>query len=605
MLSAVIQRHPLIVAGLLLALGTTSAYAAPPIMPVSQIRSGQKGYGLSVFKGYKIERFSVEVIDVLKNFLPKQDIILMRGDHAVLRRAGVLGGMSGSPIYLDGKLVGALAYGWRWSKEPIFGVTPIANMLPLFQRKTRGPDKILRVARAKDPVARSRLRRLLASLEQRTDPFAKLRWKLPKRAKTRGDVLQRVSVPLSVAGMPTSSLPELRQAFARYGFEPVQGGGTGKAGSGPKRYEQGSAIGVSLVRGDIAMTGTGTVTYVQGKKVIAFGHSMFNAGEIYLPMTTAKINHTLASVSRSFKLSSPSRRLGVLVQDRQPGIMADTQKTIAMVPMKVTLKSKRNTSVYKAELAKHRFLTPSLVRSVLSKSIKEAMSDVEATTFTMTSSFAFKGHPTLTIKEDNYTSGGLRAGLFFSRGLRAIRTMTTNPLAEVDLQRIDVKIEVTFGKRPLTLLSLRAPSSVVRPGETIRLEATLREYGGKKVQRSFPLTIPTSMDSGILMVELAGGRYVRPDRATPENVDQLIAYLKKSYPGRSAVLSLYLPTRGLSMGGRVLKDLPPSVLDSLRAGTVTKDQKLLKTTLRRVFSTQRLIAGRERIRLRVQSEVTP
>ncbi|PID39000.1 MAG: hypothetical protein CSB49_02635 [Proteobacteria bacterium] len=604
MLPAVIQRHPLIVAGLLLALGTTSAYAAPSIMPVAQIRSGQKGYGLSVFKGYKIERFSVEVIDVLKNFLPKQDIILMRGDHAVLRRAGVLGGMSGSPIYLNGKLVGALAYGWRWSKEPIFGVTPIGNMLPLFQRKTRGPDKTLRVAR-NDPVTRSRLRRLLASLEQRTDPFAKLRWRLPRRSKPRGNVLQRVSVPLSVAGMPTSSLPELRQAFARYGFEPVQGGGTGKANQGPKRYEQGSAIGVSLVRGDISMTGTGTVTYVKGTKVVAFGHSMFNAGEIYLPMTTAKINHTLASVSRSFKLSSPSRRLGVLIQDRQPGVMADTAQTVSMVPMTVTLKSKLHRSVYKMRLAKHRLLTHSLVRSVLTKSIKEAMSDVAPSTYTMTSSYSFKGHPTLTIKEENYTSGGLRMGLFFSRGVRAIRAMTTNPIAEVDLQRIDVEIDVTFGKRPLTLLSLRTPASVVKPGQTIRLEATLREYGGKKVKRTFPLTIPTSMDSGILMVELAGGRYVRPDRATPETVDQLIAYLKKGYPGRSAVLSLYLPTQGLAMGGRVLADLPPSVLDSLRAGTTTSDKNLLKTKLRRVFSTQRLIAGRERIRLRVQSEVSP
>jgi hypothetical protein len=603
MLSAVIHRHPLIVAGLLLALGTTSAYAAPPTMPVAQVRSGQKGYGLSVFKGFKVERFSVEVIDVLKNFLPKQDIILMRGDHPVLRRAGVLGGMSGSPIYLQGKLVGALAYGWRFSKEPIFGVTPIGNMLKLFKRKTRGPDSTLRVAR-KDPVARSRLRRLLASLDRRSDPFAKLRWRLPKRAKARGDVLRRVNVPLSVAGMPASSLPELRQAFSRYGFEPLQGGGTGNDKQGPKRYEQGSAIGVSLVRGDIAMTGTGTVTYVQGKKVVAFGHSMFNAGEIYLPMTTARINHTLASLSRSFKLSSPGRRLGVLVQDRQPGIMADTSKTISMVPMTLTLKSKLDTSVYKLQLAKHRFLTASLVRSVITKSVKEAMSDVAPATYTMTSSCTFKGHPTLTIKEENFTSGGLRMGLFFSRGVRAIRTMSTNPLAKVDLERIDIKIEVTFGKRPLTLLSLRAPSSTVRPGETIRIEATLREYGGKKVKRSFPLTIPSSMQSGILMVELAGGRYVRPDRATPENVKQLIAYLKKGYPGRSAVLSLYLPTRGLSMGGRVLEDLPPSVLDSLRAGTVTATQNLLKTKLRRVFATQQLIAGRGRIRLRVQSEVT-
>lgn len=603
MLPSVTHRPISIAVGLLFILGASQVRAAPPTLSVDQIHAGQKGYGLTVFRGFKVERFSVEVIDVLKNFLPKQDIILMRGDHAVLRRAGVLGGMSGSPIYLDGKLVGALAYGWRFSKEPIFGVTPIRSMLPLFSRKTRLRPGKPAPRRHLSAVERSHMHRLLARLSERTDPFAKLRWPQKKRPTPRA-MLVPTSVPLSVSGMPSSSMPELRQAFARYGFEPLQGGGTGKA-EGPTTYSNGGAIGVALVSGDIAMTGTGTVTYKQGHKVIAFGHSMFNAGEVYLPMVTAKIVHPLASLSRSFKLSSPARQIGSLVQDRQQGIMADVTRKAVMVPMTVTIKSKRSQSVYHVKLAKHRFLTSTLVRSVLTKSVKEAMSDVAPASFSIKTRFLIKGHPAVTIRENNYTSGGLRMGLFSSRGVRAIRALLNNPFEDADLQRVDIEIAATFGKRPLTLVGLRAPASVVHPGDTVNLEALFREYGGKKVTRRFPFKVPATMESGILLVEVASGRRVRPDLPTPENLSQLLKLLQKSYPGRSAVLSVYLPTQGLAMNGRVLADLPSSVLDSLRSGTVTRNQRLLKTKLRQVFATPELIAGRERIRLRVQSEVTP
>lgn len=599
---AVTQRYAPLAVGLLLALGATSAAAAPATLDVANIRPGQKGYGLTVFRGFKVERFQVEVIDVLRNFLPKQDIILMRGDHAVLRRAGVLGGMSGSPIYLDGKLVGALAYGWRFSKEPIFGVTPIANMLQILKRKARGPAQA--GALVADSAARSkaRVRRLLARLADRTDPFVKLGWPRPRRRWPKSSVLVPVSVPLSVAGLSPRALPNLKRAFAAYGFEPLQGGGTGKV-EGPKKFEVGGAIGVRLVSGDVAMTGTGTVTHMQGNKVLAFGHSMFNAGEIYLPVVSAKIIHPLASVSRSFKLSTPARQLGMLMQDRQAGIMADTTGRVAMIPMTVNIKSAKASSTYKVQLAKHKFLTPSLVRNVLTAAVKEAMSDVAASTFSMTTRFSLKGLPSATIREDNFSSGGLRLGLYFSRGVRALQAVTNNAFAPAALERVDIDIDVTFGQRPQELIALSVGNSVAAPGSTVQLEARFRDFGGKESTRTFPVKIPRDMRGGIIVLELAGGRYTRPDTPTPKNLRQLLAYVQQGYSGKSLVLSIYLPTEGLTMDGRVLKDLPESVLDTLRSGTTTGDEQVLKTKVRRIFDAGRLISGRKQIRLRVKSEV--
>ena len=222
----------------------TPVDALPDIYPLENVRPGQKGYGISVFYGFKIERFEVEVIDVMHNFLPKQSIILMKADHPVLRKTGVVGGMSGSPIYIDGKMVGALAYGWRFAKEPIIGVTPIQNMLDLLKLKPRGKSKAAYVDRRYgNPEGVSPLR-----LNPQNDAW----WKLPKPrlgliagrgTNSNHANLIPATVPLSAAGFSREGLAVLKEIFTPYGFEPMIGGGTGRV-EGPTRFQTGGAIAV-------------------------------------------------------------------------------------------------------------------------------------------------------------------------------------------------------------------------------------------------------------------------------------------------------------------------------------------------------------------------
>jgi hypothetical protein len=578
----------------------------PPTIPIEQIKPGMTGYGLTVFSGFKVERFKVRVISVLKNFLPKQDLFLVYVDHPRVRKTGVQGGMSGSPIYIQGKLAGALAYGWRFSKEPVAGITPIADMFKLLGRKARGPGKSGYASRieGRSSKAVDRLARLTGLRRDRW-------WKLPfsqPRPRPR-TMLTPVAVPLNVAGFGTETLPMLRESFASYGFEPVQGGGTGKA-EGPAKYEPGGAVGVQLVAGDMAMVGTGTVTWTGVRRILGFGHRMFNAGEIYIPAVTARINHTLASVARSFKLSSPARVIGALVQDRQAGILVDTKQKIGTVPMTVTMRTteggKTVKRVFRAQLARHRMLTPTLAATVLSSAIAEAIPDVTHATMKVTARLTVKGYPQVKLVDHLYADSGARmAVVLFSRGVRAVRSVLNNPFTPAQVQRVDFDVQVNYGRDVVAITGLRVSSSEVDPGDRINLVVTFRPYSGHEFTKTYPLKIPRSISGALLKVEVASGGVVRPDRATPQNLRQYLKDIELGYSARSLVVSVYTPTQGVKLRGRVIKDLPASVIDALNTGTHIRKGKLFSTAVRQVHGTRRVITGKNQIRIRVRNEVTP
>ena len=583
---------------MLLCCGSVSA-APLQTIPIEEIKPGQVGYGLTVFRGFKVERFRVEVIDVMKNFLPKQDIFLVRIDHPVLRKTGVVGGMSGSPIMINGKLAGALAYGWRFSKEPITGITPIKNMMRLLKYKPRGPRK------AGYAQLRGAGRRPVDRLAMRSVARSGRWWKLPglRPLATPSSQLMPVSVPLNAAGFSAESMGLLKESFRRYGFEPMQGGGTGVT-EGPSKFTPGSSIGVQMARGDVSLAATGTVTWVGPRRVLGFGHRMFNAGEIYIPTTTSKIIHTLASVSRSFKIGRPARVVGSLVQDRQAGIMADTSKQIGTIPMTITMRAPGRKQVYKVNLARHRLLTPSLVRTVMSNALSEAMSDVAHVTFTVTSRISVKGHPQLKLVEHGYAASGVRFPiLLFSKGTRVIRKLTNNDFEPATIERLDFDIKVQFANKLVQIKALRTDASFVDPGTTVNLHVTFKPFAGPTFTKSYPLKIPRDAGGTVLVAEVASGAVTRPEVAPPENFKQLLAALQKLYPARSVVVSLQLPTSGLALKGRLIRDLPNSVMDALNTGTQVQAKRVFRTVSRKVHATQSIIAGKQQLRLRVRNEV--
>jgi hypothetical protein len=610
MLNIKTPRSSLFPTALLLALSLSSvleqAARAQEIIPIDRIKPGMKGYGLTVFTGFKVERFEVEVIDVLKNFLPKQDLFLVRASHPILSKSGVVGGMSGSPIYLEGKLAGALAYGWRFAKEPIAGITPISSMLDLRKVKLRGPkdstggkEGVGAAPGAGQRGAAGTLGALSASLFRL--PLAAVPAPAPEA------LLAQVAVPLSVAGFTPESMALIRESFEGLGFEPVQGGGGGgRAGEGPSKFEQGGALGVQLVRGDMNLSATGTVSWMRGREVMAFGHRMFNAGEIYLPVVTARIAHTLANVQRSFKISSPLREIGCLVLDRQAGIVADTDKRTSMVPISIVMTVDGEKRVFKADVVRHKLLTPNLVANVLSGALTEALPDVASATYRIATRFSVKGYPPVLLEDHLHATAGVRiTAPLFSRGPMAIRKVLDNEFAPAFLERVDFDIDVKFSTDLVEITGIKIASNTVDPGGKIDLEVTYRPFDGKDFTKAYSIRVPRTMAGTLLAVDVASGTMVRPDRAPPQNLGDLLKEIESGYPSKSVVVSLSTPTEGLKLRGNLLRDLPASVLDALATSSEARTEETMQTVNRQVLPTQQIVTGRKMIRVRVNPEVQP
>ena len=592
---------------MLLAYSTAGADA--PTMPVSEIRPGQQGYGLTVFSGFKVERFSVTVVDVLRGFLPKQDIILIRMDHPRLRKTNVVGGMSGSPIYINDRLVGALAYGWRFAKEPIAGVTPIASMRRLLRRKLRGPvPDTLRKQAARNssrsifrqsPILSAR--RLAWSRQVRHDReyFAPVGGSKQMASASR---LVPLSVPLSVAGLSPAGVEALERAFSHYGFSAVQGGGTGSQ-EGPSRFSAGSAIGIQLVSGDISVSGTGTVTEVRGKHVLAFGHPALNAGELYLPVVGARINHTLANTARSFKLSSPTRVLGTLVQDRQAAIVADTSRRTHTTALRVMVRANGERYVFRTTIARHPLLTPSLTQMVVTSALSQALSDTDHATYRMRTRIKATGLPVLEMHDEQYSAGGVgRGALYLTRGLAAVRRLIDNPYRHVSVTRIAIDIDVKFGQRALSIVDVRLPANRVETGSAVALTVVYRPFNGQEFQKTYAVKIPAGLAGTVLGLDISGGSYVRPPYAKSTNFDQYLRNFQRYYPARSLVVGIRVPEQGVRFAGHLITDLPGSIDDSFNMGTTQRREGAYKAVRHKVFDTQQVIVGRKQVRLRVNRE---
>lgn len=562
---------------------SASGLAAPAIYPLKDVRPGQQGYGLSVFQGTTPERFGISVIGVVRQFLPKQDLILIRMKHPVTDEAGIIAGMSGSPIYIDDRVVGAVAYGFPFTKGPIAGVTPIEAMLEELQRPLRGPERT--------PMAMLR-----------SHWFDRLPWPTQPAAPSVGAV--RVSLPLSAAGFPETVVGDMERLFAPWNVQPMQGGGTGDALGGPTRFEPGAAIGVQLARGDISLVGTGTVTYVDGKHVLAFGHPFFGAGETYMPIVAANIHMVVPSVQRSFKLSSPLRELGTLVQDRQSTIVGETDRRIPMLPIRLEINSPSDTPrVFQAEIVRHRTLTPMLASLVALSGVRQACSDVADVLVSIRGRLQLRGHDALTLETRAFSRAGVNAGMVASsRPLEALSLLLNNRFEPAVVERVDLEVSADYRSDFAEIEEIRLPSDDVEPGTRMTLEVVVRSYGGGRETVRVPFDIPIALAGKTIKVVAATGATMEPDRAPPENLEDLLGWLKQDYPDDAIVVALHTGEEGVTLRGSVLPELPTSVIDVLKPGASSRRGLSQRASARVLVPHKGMVFGRAEVDIRVRKE---
>lgn len=596
-------------------LSAAIAQSSSSFIHVDEVRPGMKGYGLSVFRGTEPERFDVEVIDVLRNFRPNQDMILIRTPHPLLDRARGVAGMSGSPIYLDGRLAGAYAYGWSYGVDPVVGVTPIANMLAELGRPVRldmfPGAKPLPTWPQAESGSRTPSTERLAGLppfrgEQPVTAFSAIRALEQQRARAAGPVgLYHATTPIMLGGLDDSVANMLAEELAPLGFVATQSStGAGSQG-GPKHFEPGGAVAVELARGDIAMTAVGTVTYVgQGGRTLAFGHPMMEAGATGLPTATARILHVLVSEVRSFKIAESARPLGALVQDRQSAIVIDPDIAAARIPVRVKIKGATGApkTEWQVEVASHRILTPAIVFGVIANAVKSTAGDVEDVVFRARSKIGIEGHGVVALDEQGFSSTGAASAMMFSQ-LRMFALMEAAFANVFETSRptsVDLELDLQPGRDVYQISDASVAYDQVDPGEDVTLYVRLRRVDRPDTIRAVKVLIPKAAAGQTIRVTVAAGNQVAIEQPRPGSLDDLIEQTQRRYPATSLVVALQMPTRGLRFEGHVVDSLPPSALNSLQLVSATGDSQPFITQSRTEIEMQQVVVGGVNLTLRVR-----
>ena len=579
------------------------------------------GEALTVFQGTKPEPFKVRVISIMRQFLPKQDVILIRAEDPRVEFSGIAAGMSGSPVYVGGRLMGAIAYGWSFSKEPLGGVTPIETMLAERNRPRRSnrdlfteiaPDGLRTLTLAEGGAGGAAV--AIAAV-CRQSAGATTRSVAGTGAGTGAGSpephLVRVAVPLSVSGFDPRVMGELPAEFRAEGLVPVQGAGVGglrtrnDKGAAAGRLQPGSAIGIELVRGDMSMVGTGTVTYIDHDGVLAFGHPMFGAGEIYLPLVEAEIHAILPSVSQSMKLSSPVREVGALVQDRQSCVVGDLGARATMVPITVRISGPgAPPRLFRAEVARNRRLTPALASLVISNALMDAEPDVAEMVVTVNSTVGIRGRKPLELRDEIFAPEGVsRLSLAGTRGVRALGDLLGNPFQPVILDRLDVDVRVEYRRDVAEIVAVSLPGDEVRPGEAVRLRVTLRPYNGAEYTEIIPVVIPRTLAGGTTRIEVAAGSVAKPDTVPAESLSTYVDNFRRYFAPMSIVVGVQTADDGAALHGRLLPDLPGAAADTLRPGNQTRRAEAYRVVDRTVHPTTHLVTGRQEITVYVRDDV--
>jgi hypothetical protein len=586
------------------------------VMPIDQIRRGMKGYGLTVFEGTKPERFDVEVIDVLRNFRPKQEIVLVKTKHPRLEVAKVVAGMSGSPIYIDGKMIGAYAYGWTFGAEPIAGVTPIRAMLdemelPLPDTINGWPLKLLpsgakQAKKAGASSVRGRFDGELGRYDVRKHAEQVARAvAAPSPAPVR-----RVATPLLVGGLTPSAISLAGELLAPLGLEPLQaGGGGGKPeADAPTRYEDGGAIGVELIRGDMSATGLGTVTRVEGDRLVAFGHPMMEAGVTALPTAIGRVLWVLASEQRSFKIGMPVRPVGAMVNDRQASIVVSHSAQAPVVPVKMTIKGVPGlpVSTWNFEVVHERFLSPTFLSVALGSGLQAVANEQQDVSWSAKSRVKVKGYGTIELSDFGVAMGGTPDPGEFSRSnlVRAVGAVLNNPWQPAHIEDIEVAVDLHYAREIYRLRGAELLTTEVDAGEPARVRLTLVPFAGPTVTKVLSVPLPASLAGRTVSLEIGPGYMEEKDKAAPDTLGELVSNLEDSvYPPRSIVVTYASPLATVTHRGRIAADLPAGAIDALRPTSSSIAPDAFTTNVRQVFPIGQFLVGRDKVSVAVRQVV--
>jgi hypothetical protein len=547
-----------------------------PLFPIAEVKPGLKGVGRTVFQGDRVEEFQVEILGLLKNALaPKRDLILARLSGGPLEKTGVIAGMSGSPVYIDGKLVGAVAIAFPFSKEPVAGITPIQQMLDVVpeekghaQSPAGGP---LGFRLAKGPSGLGEGERLIPQAEFGPDNL--LRY-LP--APAAGLAMPSLQLPLRFGGFSTEVLEPYLPLFRQMGFEPMMGGSlsAGETSTSAKPdLGPGSMISLELVRGDLNLNADCTVTYRQGNNLYACGHRALSLGPSEIPFASAVVLTTVSSLSSSFKLDAPGQLAGTIRQDRFDGIYGVVgEKNTPMIPVSVEVQSTLNTKdVYRFELIQESFLSPVLANLAVGSALSNTERSVGSNTLQIGGKIRLAGAEAVDLQDVLSSDMGTSA-LAGSVVATPLYYLMSSGFPDLRIEGIDLSVRSTNDRSTATLEQAWSTKSEVRPGDHLEVIALLRLPGGQVVTQRIPISIPDSVADRNLMLAVGGGASINalqyrlaPPGSAARDLHQLVKALNRMRRNNRLYALLMAPQRSFVMEGEEYPSPPPSLIQTFMA----------------------------------------
>ena len=535
-------------------------------MPLSQVKIGMTGTAYTVFQGVKPEPMGVEVLGILRNMTgPKGDIILVRLHGAKPDFTGVVAGMSGSPVYIDGKLVGAISYRiGEFSKEPIAGVTPIEKMLEINEMDTSQTP-------LPTPVAASP-----ESPEATGGPG------IDPQVATPYQYLRPIDTPLVFSGFTTDAVKRFAPQFAAAGIVPVMGVGSAENTKQPEPIEPGSSVSAVLVRGDMDITATCTVTYVDATHLLACGHPLMDFGNVDMPMTKSTVLATLPSPANAFKIATATEQIGAFMQDRHTGILGRFGKQPEMIPVTLSFHGISNPKTFHFEVLNNARFTPVAMMSTVYSAIQGINEYSEDTTFRVEGSVNVAGYPKLELN-NMYAPGDSNtptaAAIATALGERFSRIFD-NPYEQPKINGVELNIDLVPDRRWARLETARTDVTEARPGDEIVVETVLRPYRGERIVRQVPIRIPTSTPRGTLRILVSDGDTL--DRMSHTGLQQrrmdlqsTIAQLNKQHENSRLYVSLLEANPQAVVEDKVMPTLPLSVINVMEGMRGTQDMVLV------------------------------
>ena len=559
--------------------------AAAPMMPVSEVKAGMVGVGRTVYTGTSVEDFKAHILGVLENAMgPSRNLILARLEGGPLEKTGVIAGMSGSPVYIDGRLIGAVSYSLgAFSREPIAGITPIDEMIDATRSTSRRPAGARAGADLTLPLSSASLAATLQQAFGRTSPFALSpsdvrfsgRMIGGSLGPEVGTMLRPIATPLVMGGFRGEVADLISSGFGASGFTSMSTGGASAAATPDRPLAPGDAVGVGLVSGDLALGGTGTVTAVDGARVYAFGHPFYNLGPTTFPMTRAWIHTLLPSLMSSSKLGSLGEVIGTFDQDRATAIAGTLGAGPSMLPITLTLDTDRGPSrTFHFSVVRDQLFTPLLTYLTVVNTLKSYEREFGTASFMVKGRAEVDNHEEIAF-EDLFTgdSPSIEAASYIAG---PITFLLKNQFEPVEINKLDLTIVSSESARTAVLERVWLDAPTARPGRSVPVKLLVRTATGTDVLHTVNVQVPANATGPLTLMVADGARLAQIEQREsrlqqqPQDAHQLVRAFNKARKNNRLYVRLVSADAGAVVGGETLTALPASVLavfDADRSGS--------------------------------------